>query len=159
MGVGCHALLQGIFPTQGSNPCLLHLLHWQVGSLLLVTPEKPLHKEGGPMARVSLFLSDSPSCYQQLRGRRDTVVFIQQEGHQLTRTAAFCFTGTVCAQSNQYNPQPVLVCLLRGTVSVHVHTHTHMHGNSPNIRKKVFLTPNGSNGLWELFTLNHFTDP
>ena len=29
-GVGCHALLQGIFPTQGSNPCLLCLLHWQV---------------------------------------------------------------------------------------------------------------------------------
>ena len=23
-GVGCHVLLQGIFPTQGSNPCLLH---------------------------------------------------------------------------------------------------------------------------------------
>ena len=23
-GVGCHALFQGIFPTQGSNPCLLH---------------------------------------------------------------------------------------------------------------------------------------
>ena len=22
-GVGCHALLQGIFPTPGSNPCLL----------------------------------------------------------------------------------------------------------------------------------------
>ena len=35
-GVGCHALLQGIFPTQGSNPCLLRLLHWQVGSLPLV---------------------------------------------------------------------------------------------------------------------------
>ena len=31
-GVGCHALLQGIFLTQGSNPCLLH---WQVGSLPL----------------------------------------------------------------------------------------------------------------------------
>ena len=26
-GVGCHALLQGIFQTQGSNPCLLWLLH------------------------------------------------------------------------------------------------------------------------------------
>ena len=25
-GVGCHALLRGIFPTQGSNPRLLHLL-------------------------------------------------------------------------------------------------------------------------------------
>ena len=27
------AILQGIFPTQGLNPCLLCLLHWQVGSL------------------------------------------------------------------------------------------------------------------------------
>ena len=26
-GVGRHALLKGIFPTQGSNPCLLRLLH------------------------------------------------------------------------------------------------------------------------------------
>ena len=34
-GVGCPALLQGIFPTQESNPCLLCLLLWQVGSLLL----------------------------------------------------------------------------------------------------------------------------
>ena len=42
-GVGCHALLQGIFPTQGSNPSLLHLLHWQVGSLPLVPPEKRMH--------------------------------------------------------------------------------------------------------------------
>ena len=25
--MGCHALFQGIFLTQGSNPCLLHLLH------------------------------------------------------------------------------------------------------------------------------------
>ena len=30
-GVGCQALLQGIFPTQGSNSCLLGLLHWQEG--------------------------------------------------------------------------------------------------------------------------------
>ena len=34
-GVGCHCLLQGIFPTQGSNLHLLHLLYWQVGSLPL----------------------------------------------------------------------------------------------------------------------------
>ena len=31
-GVSCHALLQGIFPTQESNPNLLGLLHWQAGS-------------------------------------------------------------------------------------------------------------------------------
>ena len=40
-GVGCHALLQGIFPTQGSNPCLLHLLHWQAGALPLTPPGQP----------------------------------------------------------------------------------------------------------------------
>ena len=31
-GVSCHSLFQRIFPTQGSNPCLLH---WQVDSLPL----------------------------------------------------------------------------------------------------------------------------
>ena len=40
-GVGCHALLQGIFPTQGSNLHLLRLLHWQAGSLPLASPGKP----------------------------------------------------------------------------------------------------------------------
>ena len=30
---GCHFLLQGILPTQASNPRLLHLLYWQVDSL------------------------------------------------------------------------------------------------------------------------------
>ena len=34
-GVGCHALLQGIFLTQGLNPHLLCILNWQVGSLPL----------------------------------------------------------------------------------------------------------------------------
>ena len=35
-GVGCHALLWGIFPTQGLNPHLLRLLHWQANSLPLM---------------------------------------------------------------------------------------------------------------------------
>ena len=38
-GAGCHFLFQGIFPTQGSNLCLLCLLHWQENSL-------PLHHLG-----------------------------------------------------------------------------------------------------------------
>ena len=33
--MGNHALIQGIFLTQGLNLCLLHLLHWQVDSLPL----------------------------------------------------------------------------------------------------------------------------
>ena len=41
IGVGCHFLLQGIFPAQGSNPHFLHLLHWQVSPLPLTSPGKP----------------------------------------------------------------------------------------------------------------------
>ena len=33
--MSCHLLLQGIFLTQGPNPCLLCLLHWQTDSLPL----------------------------------------------------------------------------------------------------------------------------
>ena len=41
-GVGCHALLQRVFPIQGSNAHLSHLLHWQVGSLPLAPHWKPV---------------------------------------------------------------------------------------------------------------------
>ena len=40
-GVGCHFLLQGIFPSQGLNPHLLHPLYWQADSLPLAPPGKP----------------------------------------------------------------------------------------------------------------------
>ena len=40
-GVGCHALLQGSYPTQGLNPYLFGLLHLHAGSL-------PLHHLGSP---------------------------------------------------------------------------------------------------------------
>ena len=40
-GVGCHALLQGIFPTQGWNLRPLCLLHWQTSSLSLAPSGKP----------------------------------------------------------------------------------------------------------------------
>ena len=48
-GVGCHALLQGVFPTQGSNP---GLLHWQVHSLPLMFIWKPVVlKQGSSFTR------------------------------------------------------------------------------------------------------------
>ena len=40
-GVGCHFLLQGIFPTQGLNPCFFGLLYWQEYSLPAVPTRKP----------------------------------------------------------------------------------------------------------------------
>ena len=42
IGGGCCALLQGIFPTQRSNPCLSHPLHCQASSLPLAPPGKSL---------------------------------------------------------------------------------------------------------------------
>ena len=46
-GVGLHALPREIFLNQRSNPCLLHLLHWQASSLPLAPSGKPLghHKK------------------------------------------------------------------------------------------------------------------
>ena len=41
-GAGCHLLLQGIFPTHGSNLYLLHLLHGQAGSLSREPLGKPI---------------------------------------------------------------------------------------------------------------------
>ena len=37
-GVGCHFLLQGIFPAQGSNPGRLQLLHWQTDGFFTPVP-------------------------------------------------------------------------------------------------------------------------
>ena len=45
-GVGSHALLQGLFLTQGSNPHLLYLMHCLAGSLLR-------HLDMGRVAAVS----------------------------------------------------------------------------------------------------------
>ena len=62
-GVGCHALLQGIFPIQGSNPCLLCLLHWQVRSLSLAPPRKV----SGSFCRSNGDLEASPGSPSPLR--------------------------------------------------------------------------------------------
>ena len=42
-GAGCHALLQGIFWTQGLNLSLLHLLHQHADSLPTKSPGKQSH--------------------------------------------------------------------------------------------------------------------
>ena len=56
-GVSCHALLRGIFLTQGLNQSLLCLLHWQKGSLPLAPLEKPLQvSENKSDSILDLFL-------------------------------------------------------------------------------------------------------
>ena len=45
--MGCHFLLQGIFPIQGMNVHLWYLLHWQANSL-------PLNHMGSPKDETQL---------------------------------------------------------------------------------------------------------
>ena len=58
-GVDCYALLQGTFPTQGLKLSLLWPLHWQVDSLPLMPPGKPLlpHKSHFLFDRIKLSLA------------------------------------------------------------------------------------------------------
>ena len=65
-GVVCHALLQGILPTQGSNPSLLQLLHWQANF-------PPLSYLGSPFLRQLLLFSYSiMSSSLQLHGLQNS---------------------------------------------------------------------------------------
>ena len=68
-GVGCGFLLQRIFPTQGSNPCLLH---WQADSLLL-------SYRGSPKTELQLAIPSIDS--KELKARSEvywTAMFIAE---------------------------------------------------------------------------------
>ena len=86
-GTGCHFLLQGIPLTQGSN---LHLLHWQVESLLL-------SHLGIPGAKVStnnpFLLVYSGVFYRQILHWREVIWYC------LKRLKKFKLTGNVTVQS------------------------------------------------------------
>ena len=56
----CHFFLQGIFLTQGLNPCLLSLKHWQEGSLPIAPPEKPFPQY--EVAQLCLTLYNPKNC-------------------------------------------------------------------------------------------------
>ena len=69
---GCHFPLQGIFPTQGLNPCLLHLLHWQAGALPPGHLGNPLKVDGRYQ------ISGAPNSWQ--------LSYLPAFLHQLSRT-------------------------------------------------------------------------
>ena len=67
IGMGCHFLLQGIFLTQSSNPCLLHLLHckrilyhWVLGKPLSLDTAVEIFYSIIPKAR--LYISSIKTC-------------------------------------------------------------------------------------------------
>ena len=61
-GVGYHFLLQGTFPTQGSNSRLLHLLHWQLDFFFTTAPPgKPEGTKAEPQL-CSVFPTEEQNC-------------------------------------------------------------------------------------------------
>ena len=88
-GVGCHALLRDIFPSQGSNWHLFCLLCWQMGSLLLALPGKPNQWAWNVFFQLGLChistlelgvrVEDTPPTHEQKlknRGSSPTWIFI-----------------------------------------------------------------------------------
>ena len=67
-GMGYHFLLQGIFPTQGSN---LHLLHWQVDSLPQAPPGKCLLHPIFSINEDCLPLSNNSISSTKLHGKTE----------------------------------------------------------------------------------------
>ena len=110
--MGCHALLQRIFLTQGSNPCLLHFLHWQVGSLPLARePQSHLNQicKGGWGTDFS-FPRTEKLYFEKTCQNNDFETFL---------TSAH--TGNTCFFATTYT---------------HTHTHTHTGFPSGSVVKK-----------------------
>ena len=77
-GVGCLVLLQGIFPTQGLNPCLLCLLHWQASSLPLTHLGSSQLLEQIPSVKSGLSFTPSAQTNIAAGAKSGT----RYEGHQ-----------------------------------------------------------------------------
>ena len=66
--MGCHLLLQGIFPTQGLNPHRFHFLHWQAdlspstGTTILPILQRRKLRLGEVNALVQLGLKPKSDC-------------------------------------------------------------------------------------------------
>ena len=88
-GVSCHFLLQRISQTQGWNPCLLCLLHWQAGPLPLVSPGKLLYINSSPLL--------SASCHQK---------YLLINLHPLGKVKNYLFLHLIILFSN--NPSAIL---------------------------------------------------
>ena len=94
-GVACHALLQGILPTQELNLSLLGLLHWQESSL-------PLAPLGKPKCLVNEW---DPGCEDRLK-QIQWMQSVQGRRMSLSRTL-----NTVAVR-RQYRSDPLNIVLV-----------------------------------------------
>ena len=109
-GVGHHCLLQGIFLTQGSNPGLLHLLHWQADSLPCSHLGNPTKFKRGLQTFPCLpdQLSQNPRGelrHPDFKSSRTDTTASPGDGHQDPERQKFCdetspFGPPGCGQSH-----------------------------------------------------------
>ena len=109
-------LLQGIFPTQGLNPSLLGLLHWQVSSLPLAPPGKPYYGLRGSLYNTHFFffsLLPSSTEEQNARGRqRRSICQLYCWESQLENTELYLWSKEhVTRKSNLTVKKPDRCCL------------------------------------------------
>ena len=97
-GLGCHFLLQGIFPTQGSNPCPLHLLYWRRTLYHWAT------REGWVLyvSKVNDLCSHRASCSLLFFSHSVVSDSLQPHGLQHTRLHCLSLSPRVCL-----NPCPL----------------------------------------------------
>ena len=99
-GVGCHALLQGIFPTQGANLSLFCLLHWQLDSLPLASLRKPLNPSGGYHLMSKKYLDPflNYKCWWSFNAQ------IQAQNAIIVRATGYIHFYPRCNNRNQIRP-------------------------------------------------------
>ena len=105
-GLGCHFLLQSIFPTQRLNPCLLWLLHWQVDSLL--PPGKHYMMGSKSQYMVAIIFIVKFVLENELTHLRNSLIYI--------------FWNVVYLQCHV-----IFWCTAKWFSYTHTHTHTHIY--------------------------------
>ena len=111
-GLGCHFLLQGIFPIQGLNPYLLCLLYWQADSLLL---------------SLYRWATWEPQTDTYQRVIVSTLVVVREVAKPHGDRMICCFLVVFFLTSTEN--QCLWICRtksnLRSCMCTHTHTHTH----------------------------------
>ena len=152
-GVGCHALLQGIFPTQEWNPQLLGPLHCQVGSLPLKPPGKPYTYVFSVVSNICNLMAFSPAgtsvhgilqarilqwvpiSYSRESSKLGDWTFIScigrqdlyQLSHQGRHREALYILYMHMAYTHTYTHTHVCICIHNGMQYIYIDTHTVEH--------------------------------
>ena len=99
--MGCHALFQGIFPTQGSNPGLLHFRQ-----ILYHLSHQP------PLARIHLPMQKTLEAQAQSLGQEDPLEdevatsssILPEESHGQGSLVGYCSWGGKESDTTEHNP-------------------------------------------------------